>query len=69
MIEPASSQRNTIQSYQLTLEASPRERFWLEFLRNTGQLPLAVVMLELFLEGWRYFLKADLYILLLAALF
>lgn len=64
-----SAQDNPIQSYQLSLEASPRERFWLEFLRNTGQLPMAVLMLEVFLEGQEYFLKADLYILFLAALF
>ncbi len=29
----------------------------------------AVIMLEVFLEGWEYFLKADLYILVLAAVF
>lgn len=69
MIKPASPQASPIQAYQIRLEASLQERFWLEFLRNTGQLPMAVLMLELFLEGWKYLLKADLYILFLAAIF
>ena len=44
-----------------------RTRFSLELLRNSGQFPVANILLEMLLEGPRVLLAADLYVLVLAA--
>ncbi len=51
------------------LRGSVQSRFWAELFRNTGQFPLAILILEFLLAGPRYLAKPDMYILLPAAVF
>ncbi len=51
------------------LRGSVQSRFWAELFRNTGQFPLAILILEFLLEGPGYLAKPDMYILIPAAVF
>ncbi len=42
-------------------------RFWQELFRNSGQFPIAIILLEFLREGWKYLNAPDLYILVPAA--
>jgi adenylate cyclase len=50
------------------IAGSFRHRFWQELLRNSGQFPMANLLLEMLLEGWRIVLAPDAYVLVCAAL-
>jgi adenylate cyclase len=50
------------------IAGSFRQSMWQELLRNSAQFPLANLLLEALLEGWRIVLAPDMYVLLVAAL-
>ncbi len=50
------------------LSDSPASRFWQELFRNSGQFPMGILLLELLAEGWEYFTKPDLYVLIPSAM-
>jgi len=49
------------------LSGSLPSRFWRELFRNTGQYPIAILLIESLTEKWAYLTKPDLYALLLAS--
>ncbi len=50
------------------IAGSFRHRFWQELLRNSAQFPIANLLLEALLEGWRIMLTPDMYVLVGAAM-
>lgn len=50
------------------LTDSPASRFWQELFRNSGYFPIALILLELLVEGLEYLANPDLYILIPAVL-
>lgn len=54
-------------SIEQRLSGSLASRFWRELFRNTGQYPIAIVLIESLTEKWAYLTKPDLYALTLAA--
>lgn len=50
------------------IAGSFRQRFWQELLRNSAHFPIANLLLEMLLEGWRIVLAPDMYVLAGAAL-
>lgn len=50
------------------IAGSFRHRFGQELLRNSAQFPIANLLLEMLLEGWRILLAPDMYVLVAAAL-
>lgn len=54
-------------SVENRLSDSPAGRFWQELFRNSGQFPIAIILLEFLREGSNYLSKPDLYILLPAS--
>ncbi len=55
-------------SLENRLEGSTSNHFWRELFRNTGQYPIAILLIELLTEKWNYLTRPDLYILVLATL-
>lgn len=55
-------------SLENRLHGSVQTRFWTELFRNTGQFPLAILILEFLLEGPKYLRMPDMYILIPATL-
>jgi adenylate cyclase len=55
-------------SLEARIAGSFRHRYWQELLRNSGQFPIANLLLELLSEGWGVFRAPDLYVLVIAAL-
>jgi len=54
-------------SVENRLSDSPAGRFWQELFRNSGQFPIAIILLEFLREGFNYLSKPDFYILLPAS--
>ncbi len=50
------------------LSDSPASRFWRELFSNSGQFPIAIILLEFLTEGWGYLTKPDSYALVPSAL-
>lgn len=50
------------------LADSPASRFWQELFSNSGQFPIAILLLEFLVEGWEYLTKPDLYALIPSAM-
>lgn len=50
------------------LSDSPTSRFWRELFSNSGQFPIAILLLEFLTEGWEYLTKPDLYAILPSAI-
>lgn len=61
------NQKNNQESVETRLSGSRLDRFWQELLRNTGQFPIGIVLIEFLRDGWGYLGKPDLYVLLPAA--
>ncbi len=59
---------NTVSVLDARIAGSFRHRFWQELLRNSAHFPIANLLLEMLLEGWRIVLAPDLYVLAGAAL-
>ena len=55
-------------SLEHRLSGSFLSRFWLELFRNTGQYPIAIILIETLTEKWDYLTKPDLYAVVIAAL-
>ncbi len=55
-------------SLDTRLSGSFLSRFWQELFRNTGQYPIAIILIELLTEKWDHLTKPDLYVLIPAAL-
>lgn len=55
-------------SLENRLHGTLQTRFWAELFRNTGQFPLAILILEFLLEGPKYLRMPDMYILIPATL-
>ena len=55
-------------SLESRLSASPSSRFWQELFRNTGQFPIAIVLLEFLKDGVAYLSRPDFYILVPSSL-
>jgi class 3 adenylate cyclase len=51
-------------SLENRLTASPASRFWQELFRNSGQFPIAIILLEFLKEGLTYLARPDFYILI-----
>ena len=54
-------------SVENRLSDSPAGRFWQELFRNSGQFPIAIILLEFLREGFNYLSKPDFYILVPAS--
>ncbi len=54
-------------SIEQRLSGSVLSRFWRELFRNTGQYPVAIILIESLTEKWAYLTKPDLYALILAS--
>jgi class 3 adenylate cyclase len=52
------------QSLEHRLSGSFLSRFWQELFRNTGQYPIAIILIELLTEKWDYLIKPDMYVLI-----
>lgn len=59
---------NTASVLDARIAGSFRQRFWQELLRNSAHFPIANLLLEMLLEGWRIVLAPDMYVLVGAAL-
>ena len=55
--------KSSYPSLESRLSGSFLSRFWQELFRNTGQFPIAIVLLEFLKDGWLYFTRPDFYIL------
>jgi class 3 adenylate cyclase len=55
-------------SIEHRLSGSFLSRFWRELFRNTGQYPIAIILIEFLTEKWAYLIKPDMYILIPATL-
>ncbi len=62
---PSNNLSRTVEN---RLSDSPTSRFWQELFRNSGQFPIAILLLEFLTEGWEYLAKPDLYALLPSAM-
>ncbi|MDD2922967.1 MAG: adenylate/guanylate cyclase domain-containing protein [Anaerolineales bacterium] len=51
-------------SIEQRLSGSFLSRFWQELFRNTGQYPIAILLIESLTEKWDYLTKPDMYILI-----
>ena len=51
-------------SIEQRLSGSFPSRFWQELFRNTGQYPIAIILIEFLTEKWDYLIKPDMYILI-----
>jgi len=51
-------------SIEQRLAGSSLSRFSQELFRNTGQYPIAIILIELLTEKWNYLTKPDMYILI-----
>lgn len=51
-------------SLEQRLSGSFLSRFWQELFRNTGQYPIAIILIEFLTEKWGYLTKPDMYILI-----
>lgn len=47
---------------------SPSRRFLRELFSNSAQFPIAIILLELLMNGWRYLAKPDFYVLIASTL-
>lgn len=65
---PYSSVMTQTQTPPITLESRLRgshiSRLWRELFRNSGQYPIAIILIELLTEKWDYLSKPDAYILI-----
>lgn len=62
------SEKQAVSSLDLRLSGSRLSRFWQELLRNSGQFPIGILFIEVLREGFGYFGKPDLYVLIPSAL-
>ena len=56
--------KNPQASVENRISDSPSSRFWQELFRNSGQFPIAIILLEFLNEGLDYLSKPDFYILI-----
>lgn len=62
------STKDLTRTVENRLSDSPASRFWQELSRNTGQFPIALIVLEFLVEGRDYLANPDFYILIPAML-